>query len=223
MASVVILLGAPGAGKGTQAVRLAEALSLPHIATGDLFRENLGKGTELGQKAKSYMESGQLVPDDLVVDMLFDRVGRDDCAGGYLLDGFPRTLAQARILDERLAGDWNVKVADLRVPDEGILERASGRLLCKACGNIQHATFSPPRVEGKCDNCGEELHRRDDDRPEVVRQRLEVYHAETKPVSDHYEAQGALQVIEGRGTPDEVFAQLSSWLGGTARLEGGGA
>ncbi|MFT4539126.1 MAG: adenylate kinase [Planctomycetota bacterium] len=217
MPSVVILLGAPGAGKGTQAARLSSALKLPHIATGDLFRENLSKGTELGQKAKSYMESGQLVPDDLVVDMLFDRVGRKDCAEGYLLDGFPRTVAQAKILGKRIGNDWDVRVADLQVPTSDIIERASGRLLCRDCSNIAHATFSPPAKEGVCDNCSGELYRRDDDAPEVVKQRLDVYEAETKPVSEHYKALGQLQIIEGTSSPDQVYQTLRGWLEATGR------
>lgn len=217
MPTVVILLGAPGAGKGTQASRLSGDLGLPHIATGDLFRENLSQGTELGRKAKSFMESGALVPDDLVVDMLFDRVSRPDCQAGYLLDGFPRTLAQARILSERLQAGWEVRVADLRVPAEDIIERASGRLLCRGCSHIAHSQFSPPMQEGVCDECGGELYRREDDRPEVVKQRLQVYDAETRPVSEYFDGLGLLTVIDGRGTPEDVYQSLRGWLAGAGR------
>lgn len=204
---ILILLGPPGAGKGTQAVRLAERLGLPHISTGDLFRENLAQGTELGQRAKSFMESGKLVPDELVLEMLFDRVSRPDCAGGYLLDGFPRTLPQAEALKERLAGQ-PVTALSLEVPDELLVERASGRLLCKGCNHIHHATFSPPRVEGVCDACGGELYRRKDDSPEVVRERLAVFHEQTQPMIDFYAQQGNLQSVDGTQSPDDVFAAL---------------
>ena len=216
---VVILLGAPGAGKGTQARRLAETLSLPHISTGDLFRENLSQGTELGQRAKGYMELGQLVPDELVVDMLFDRVGRPDCAEGYLLDGFPRTVAQAETLDARLQSQ--PLVANLEVDDEKIVGRAAGRLTCKDCGNIQHKEFSPPAVEGKCDNCGGELTTRKDDQPDTVRERLTTYHRETKPVADYYSGQGILHNFDGDRAPDDVFADLQDWIQ-AARTGGGG-
>jgi len=207
---VVILLGPPGAGKGTQAVRLSGRLSLPHISTGDLFRENLSQGTDLGARAKEFMESGRLVPDELVVDMLFDRVGREDCSQGYLLDGFPRTVAQAEELGRRLGDGTPVTVVNLDVPDEVIVERAGGRLLCRACGNIQHLKYSPPAQEGVCDACGGELYQRDDDKPEVVRQRLTVYHEQTQPVVDWYlqasaTGGGVLHNVDGAGTPDEVF------------------
>ena len=169
---VLILLGAPGAGKGTQAVRLADALSLPHVSTGDLFRENLSQGTPLGEKAKGYMDSGALVPDELVVDMLFDRVGRDDCGGGYLLDGFPRTVAQAEALGSRLGADDRVRVIDIEVPDSAIVERITGRLSCGGCGAVFHKTFNPPAAEGSCDRCGGALSQRADDSAEVVEKRL---------------------------------------------------
>lgn len=217
---VVILLGAPGAGKGTQARRLAETLGLPHVSTGDLFRENLSQGPELGARAREYMESGRLVPDELVIDMLFDRVSRPDCSEGYLLDGFPRTVAQAESLEQRLPSGQDLCVADLQVDDERIVERAAGRLLCKACGNIQHATFSPPRVEGRCDACGGELHRRDDDRPEVVRERLATYHRETQPVAEFYRQRGLLHEVDGDRAPDAVFQDLQAWI--RAAAGGGG-
>ena len=213
MALVLILLGAPGAGKGTQAVRLSAACGLPHVSTGDLFRANLREGTPLGEKARSFMDAGRLVPDEVVLEMLFDRVARPDCADGYLLDGFPRTLAQARALEERLAEDDRIRVLQIDVPDETLVERAAGRLICKACGNIQHRIFSPPRREGVCDLCGGELHQRSDDRPEVVRERLRVYHEETAQVVRHYADLGVLETVDGEGSPDEVFERLGSRCG----------
>ena len=209
--TIVILLGAPGAGKGTQARRLAEDLSLPQVATGDLFRANLGEGTELGQRAKKFMDAGELVPDELVIEMLFDRVAQSDCDSGYLLDGFPRTLAQAEALTKAL-GDTPVRALELLVPDESIVDRAAGRLLCRSCGNIHHKTFSPPKVEGECDACGGELYQRSDDQPEVVRERLTVYHRETAPVSDFYAKQGVLTQLDGTVSPDEVFESLRTAL-----------
>ncbi len=217
---IIILLGPPGAGKGTQAVRIAERLGLAHVATGDLFRENLSKGTELGQRAKGFMEAGKLVPDELVLEMLFDRVSKPDCAGGYLLDGFPRTLPQAKALSERLAGQ-PVQTISLEVPDDQLVERASGRLLCKGCSHIHHATFSPPKTDGVCDACGGELYRRKDDDPEVVRQRLVVFHQETQPMIDYYREQGSLQVVDGTQSPDDVFAALTALLGVESSAGGG--
>ena len=217
---IIILLGPPGAGKGTQAVRIAGRLGLTHVATGDLFRENLSKGTELGQRAKGFMEAGKLVPDDLVLEMLFDRVSKPDCAGGYLLDGFPRTLPQAKALTERLAGK-PVQTISLEVPDDQLVERASGRLLCKGCSHIHHATFSPPKTEGVCEACGGELYRRKDDDPEVVRQRLVVFHQETQPMIDYYSELGSLEVVDGTQSPDDVFAALSALLGVGSSAGGG--
>ena len=210
---VILLLGPPGAGKGTQAVRLAADCGVPHISTGDLFRANLKQGTELGGRAKSYMESGQLVPDELVLEMLFDRVGQPDCEGGYLLDGFPRTLPQAKALTEAL-GDQPYVALQLDVADELLVGRAGGRLLCRNCTNIHHAEFSPPKVEGVCDACGGELYRRPDDEPEVVKKRLAVYHDETQPMIDYYRDLGSLQVVDGSQKPDEVFADLEAKLSG---------
>lgn len=212
---VLILLGPPGAGKGTQAARLAAESGIPHISTGDLFRTNLKQGTELGQKAKGFMESGKLVPDELVMDMLFDRVAAADCEGGYLLDGFPRTLPQAKALTKAL-GDQSSCALLLEVPDEVLIGRAGGRLLCKGCTNIHHAEFSPPKVDGVCDACGGELYRRKDDQPEVVKERLEVYSNETQPMVDYYREQGSLGVINGNQSPDEVFADLNQALVGGA-------
>jgi adenylate kinase len=205
MGQVVILLGAPGAGKGTQALRLSRSLALPHVSTGNLFREHIANGTELGRRAGEFMDGGRLVPDDLVLDMLFAYVDREPYRAGYLLDGFPRTLAQARNLDERLARGDEIKVVMLEVPDEVIVARAGGRLVCSACSNIHHQTFSPPRTAGVCDACGGELRQRDDDRPEVVRRRLAVYGEETQPVVDYYRGQGRLCVVNGDQDPSQVF------------------
>ncbi|MDP6386662.1 MAG: adenylate kinase [Planctomycetota bacterium] len=206
MTRVIILLGAPGAGKGTQAVRLSQALGLPHVSTGDLFRENISQGTTLGERAQSYLESGRLVPDDLTVDMLFDRTSRSDCANGYMLDGFPRTVPQAVALGERLGDDASLTVLNIQVPDEIIVDRSAGRLLCRACGNIQHKSFSPPAQEGVCDACSGELYQRKDDQPDVVQDRLGVYHAQTEPLVGHYGDQGVCLSVDGNRAPDEVFA-----------------
>ena len=214
MAAIIILLGAPGAGKGTQAVRLSAALEVPHISTGDLFRANLAAGTPVGKRAQEFMEKGELVPDEVVLDMLSQRVAEDDCREGYLLDGFPRTLPQAEALQERLTETDHVRVINLEVADDTIIERAAGRLLCKSCGNIQHKSFAPPKQEGVCDNCGGELYQRKDDAPDVVRQRLSVYHEQTEPLVRFYEAKGAVETVNGEAEPDVVFAALERLLAG---------
>ena len=206
---VVILLGPPGAGKGTQASRLGAALSLPHVSTGDLFRENLKNDTALGKKARSFMESGRLVPDELVLEMLFDRVAKPDCAQGYLLDGFPRTIPQAIALDRRLAQHGaRVQVIDLEVPEALLLERITGRRSCKSCTNVHHVKNSPPKVEGKCDKCGGELVQRTDDTAEVFGKRLVVYRAETQPLVAHYSARGLLSSVDASRAPETVFQDL---------------
>jgi adenylate kinase len=210
MQHVVIMLGAPGAGKGTQAQRLSEALSLPHVSTGDLFRENLSQGTELGAKAKVFMERGDLVPDELVIDMLFDRVSRDDCGGGYLLDGFPRTIGQAESLERRLGSpssgqEANVTVVDIQVPDAIITERITGRWSCPDCGSVFHASFSPPKAAGTCDSCGGTLTQRKDDTAEVVVQRLANYHELTAPLASWYQERGVYCAVDGDTDPDSVF------------------
>jgi len=205
---IVILLGPPGSGKGTQAVRLTKELGIPHISTGDLFRENISKNTELGQRAKTYMNAGKLVPDEVVLDMLFDRVSRPDCAKGYLLDGFPRTIPQAEALDKHLSKGVDLIVLDLEVPDEVIVKRAEGRLTCASCGNVYNRYFSPPKEEGVCDKCGGTLIQRPDDKAEVVQERLRVYQAQTKPLVEYYSKKGVLQKVDGKKSPDDVFKAL---------------
>jgi adenylate kinase len=213
MSRVVILLGPPGAGKGTQASRLAGALGLPHVSTGDLLRQNLERGTQLGQRARRYMEGGQLVPDDVVLEMLFERVAQKDCARGYLLDGFPRTMPQAAALESRIAHNGQkarIQVLNLNVPDEVVLERLSGRRTCRQCGNVHHVRSAPPRVDGSCDRCGGELYQRSDDAPEVVGRRLAVYRRETQPLEAYYSADGRLRDVDGDQGPDQVFSALKS-------------
>lgn len=212
MATILIILGPPGAGKGTQAVRLSESRALPHVSTGDLFRENIKGATPIGQKAKSFLDAGKLVPDEVVLDMLTERVAAPDCEAGYLLDGFPRTLPQAEALDARIAAEDELLVLNLIVSEDTIVTRASGRLLCRDCGAIAHKTFSPPAVDGVCDVCGGELYTRSDDQPDVVRERLQVYHAETAPLVSFYEAKGVLTSIDGEQAPDEVFGALEAAL-----------
>ena len=208
MAIIIIILGAPGAGKGTQAVRLAAAREVPHISTGDLFRENLKEATPIGLEAKEYMDAGQLVPDEIVLDMLSERIAAGDCRAGYLLDGFPRTVPQAEALDARLGASSELHVINLSGSDETLVERIAGRRVCRECGKIQHAIQSPPQVEGKCDDCGGELYQRRDDAPEVVQERLRVYHEETEPLVLYYEKRGVLKSIDGAQAPDVVFGQL---------------
>ncbi len=213
MPLILILLGPPGAGKGTQAKRLSAELGLPHVSTGDLFRENLSQGTALGEKAKGYMNDGKLVPDELVLDMLFDRVSRDDCRGGYLLDGFPRTLGQASALEERLASQYGsggavVRALSLEVPQDELISRLTGRLTCRTGGHIHHRRFSPPKVEGVCDTCGGELYQRADDSEEVVAERLTTYAEQTFPLIEFYTQRGLLSGVDGDRKPSEVYASL---------------
>ncbi len=206
----VVLMGPPGAGKGTQAVRLAEQLSLVHVASGDLFREALAAGTPLGLQAKGYMERGELVPDAIVVDMVLERMARPDCAAGVVLDGFPRTPAQAEALDSALAGRGKRVDAALLidVPDEVVLERLTGRRICRSCQAPYHVLFNPPAREGVCDRCGGELYQRDDDREGTVRNRLQVYQAQTAPLISYYRQQGVLREVDGAGSLDAVAQGL---------------
>ena len=180
----LVMLGAPGAGKGTQANMIAEKYGIPHISTGDIFRANIKEGTDLGKEAKSYMDKGELVPDELTVRLLLDRVSKDDCKDGYVLDGFPRTIPQAEVLEKELEknGDRIDKAVNVDVPDENIVNRMSGRRACLKCGATYHIVHIPPRKEGICDNCGSELVQRDDDKEETVKNRLKVYHEQTAPL-----------------------------------------
>lgn len=210
----IVLLGPPASGKGTQAARLREMLDLPHVASGDLFRENLKNETELGRKAKTYMDRGELVPDDITIAMVMDRLSRPDCADGALLDGFPRTIAQAEALDEALAAQgYQISlVPNITVPDEVLVERVSGRRLCRVCGESYHIRFRPPEEPGICDKDGGELYQRDDDMPETVRKRLEVYWEETSPLIDYYRQKGVLVEVDGDQPIDEVTADLKTVL-----------
>lgn len=213
----IVLIGAPGAGKGTQAARLREVLNLSHVASGDLFRENLKNQTELGLKAKAYMDRGELVPDDVTIAMVMERLSRPDCANGALLDGFPRTIAQAEALDQALAatGRKISVVPYIAVPDEVLVERLSGRWLCRVCGEAYHTLFNPPRRAGVCDKEGGELYQRDDDRPETVRNRLKVYWQQTSPLIDYYRRRGVLIEINGNQAIETVEADLKAAVVGS--------
>lgn len=209
----IIMLGAPGAGKGTQAKMISEKYGIPHISTGDIFRANIKNGTELGKKAKSYMDQGLLVPDELVVDLVVDRVQNDDCANGYILDGFPRTIPQAEALDAALGEDKIDYALDIEVPDENIIKRMSGRRACVGCGATYHLVFNPTKEEGICDVCGQKLILRDDDKPETVQKRLNVYHEQTKPLIDYYKKAGSLVEMDGTVNIDVVFENIVKILG----------
>ena len=211
----IIMLGAPGAAKGTQAKMIAEKYSIPHISTGDIFRANIKNGTELGKKAKSYMDKGQLVPDELTLDLIMDRFKQDDCKNGYVLDGFPRTIPQAEALDTALKakGEKVDFAIDVDVPDENIVKRMGGRRACVGCGATYHVVYSPTKVEGVCDKCGEELIVRDDDKPETVLNRLEVYHNQTQPLIDYYNEQGILKSVDGTVDMKDVFNAIVDILG----------
>lgn len=192
----IILLGAPGAGKGTQAEVICNRYNIPAISTGNIIREALKTGTEMGLKAKSYMESGALVPDEVVIGIIKERIVKDDCKDGFILDGFPRTIPQAEALDKM--GIVIDKVVDIEVPDEKIINRMSGRRVCEKCGASYHLEYKKPKVEGICDACSGTLIQRKDDHPDTVKSRLDVYHSETEPLKDYYEKQGKLTVVEGQ-------------------------
>ena len=202
----LIFLGAPGAGKGTQAEIIAAELKIPTISTGNIIREALANGTEMGLKAKSFIEAGKLVPDDVVIGIIKDRLAADDCAGGFILDGFPRTIPQAEALDNM--GIIIDKVVDIDVPDENIVNRMSGRRVCKACGSSYHIENKKPKVEGVCDACGGELQIRKDDAPETVLDRLNVYHEQTEPLKDYYAKCGKLRSVEGTAPIKEITASM---------------
>jgi adenylate kinase len=206
----IIMLGAPGAGKGTQAKMIAKKHELPHISTGDIFRANIKEGTELGKEAKTYMDEGKLVPDELTVRILLDRVAHDDCKNGYVLDGFPRTIPQAEVLEKELdkLGDKVDFAINVDVPDENIINRMSGRRACLKCGATYHIKHVPPKKDGICDVCGSELVLRDDDKPETVRKRLDVYHEQTQPLIDFYTKRGVLRTVDGNADPEDVFAAI---------------
>lgn len=211
----IIMLGAPGAGKGTQAKMIAEKCGIPHISTGDIFRANIKNGTELGAKAKEYMDKGLLVPDELVCDLVVDRIQQADCEKGYILDGFPRTIPQAEALENALnAIEQKLDYAiDIDVPDENIVNRMSGRRACVGCGATYHVLFNPTKVEGKCDVCGESLILRDDDKPETVKKRLDVYHTQTQPLIDFYTERKVLVEVDGTQSMDKVFDDIMKILG----------
>ena len=210
-----ILLGPPGAGKGTQAAKIVEKYGVPHISTGDIFRENIKKGTELGKKAQEYMNRGELVPDDLVIEIATTRLLEDDCRNGFLLDGFPRTVYQAEKLDEFLAarGSKIDKVLDIAVEKEELITRLTGRRVCKSCGASFHVVNIPPKQEGVCDYCGGELIQRADDNLETVTNRIDVYEAQTMPLIDYYEKAGNLVHIDGSTGLESVFADIVAALG----------
>ena len=211
----IIMLGAPGAGKGTQAKKIADKYGIPHISTGDIFRANIKNGTELGKKAKTYMDQGLLVPDELVVDLVVDRVRQKDCGKGYVLDGFPRTIPQAEALDEALAKlkdkvDYAINV---EVPDENIVSRMGGRRACVGCGATYHVVYHAPKTADVCDACGEKLILRDDDKPETVQKRLGVYHEQTQPLIDYYGHAGILHEVDGTLDMEDVFRAIVDILG----------
>ena len=211
----IIMLGAPGAGKGTQAKMIAAEYGIPHISTGDIFRANIKNGTELGAKAKEYMDKGLLVPDELVVDRVVARFTADDCAKGYILDGFPRTIPQAEALDKALTaiGDSVDYAINVEVPEGNIINRMSGRRACVGCGATYHIVYNPTKVEGKCDACGADLILRDDDKPETVEKRLKVYHDQTQPLIDYYQSKGVLKEVDGTVDMKDVFAAIKNILG----------
>jgi adenylate kinase len=206
----VIFLGAPGAGKGTQAAEVAKELKLAHVATGDMFRDAQKRGTALGLKAKEYMEKGQLVPDELTVAMLLERVAQPDCAQGVIFDGFPRTLGQAEALDKAFAGQGKQidKVVYINVPDEELIGRLGGRWICRQCQTPYHEISAPPKVKGKCDKCGGELYQRADDQPATIKNRLQVFHSQTSPLIEYYKKTGKLTEVNGIGTVDEILKNI---------------
>lgn len=210
----IIMLGAPGAGKGTQAKMIAAKYSIPHISTGDIFRANIKEGTDLGKEAKKYMDNGQLVPDELTVRILLDRVAKDDCKNGYVLDGFPRTIPQAEVLDAEVSklGEKIDFAIDVDVPDENIIKRMSGRRACLKCGATYHIEHVPPKKEGICDTCGSELVLRDDDKPETVKERLNVYHKQTQPLIDYYNKKNIMKSVCGTKDVNDVFADIVAIL-----------
>ena len=212
----MIFLGPPGVGKGTQAVKLSQKYGIPHISTGDALREAVARKTEIGLKAKSYMDKGTLVPDKVVIGIIRERLARDDCRSGFILDGFPRTVKQAEALDEILKamGVELDAVLNVEAPDGVIIERLSGRRTCRSCGRVYHIIYVPPKREGVCDVCGGELYQRDDDKPEAIARRLQVYKEQTAPLIEYYEDRGKLRRIDGSKSVDDVFRQITGLLEG---------
>ena len=210
----IVMLGAPGAGKGTQAKKIAEKYKIPHISTGDIFRANIKNGTELGKKAKSYMDQGMLVPDELTVSLVMDRFKEPDAQDGYVLDGFPRTIPQAESLDAALteSGSQIDFALNVDVPDENIIQRMSGRRACVKCGATYHLKYAAPKKDGICDSCGEELVLRDDDRPETVEKRLNVYHEQTQPLIEYYAQKNVLKEVDGTQDLEDVFRDITKIL-----------
>ena len=210
----IVMLGAPGAGKGTQAIKIADKYDIPHISTGDIFRANIKGGTELGQKAKSYIDKGELVPDEVTIGMLLDRIAQDDCKNGYVLDGFPRTIPQAESLTEALKsqGDQIDFALNIDVSDEAIIERMSGRRACPKCGATYHIVYAAPKTENICDKCGTELIIRSDDKPETVKDRLNVYHQQTEPLIAYYKTAGVLREVDGTQELPKVFEDVIAIL-----------
>ncbi|MFF3376302.1 adenylate kinase [Streptomyces sp. NPDC002680] len=218
----IVLVGPPGAGKGTQAAFLAKNLSIPHISTGDLFRANISKQTDLGKLAKSYMDAGNLVPDEVTIAMAKDRMEQSDAVNGFLLDGFPRNVSQAEALDEMLKAE-SMKldaVLDLEVPEDEVVKRIAGRRICRNdSAHVFHVTYQAPKAEGVCDTCGGELYQRDDDSEETVRKRLEVYHTQTEPIIDYYKAQGLVVTISALGKVEDVTGKAMAALKGEGEGE----
>lgn len=211
----IIMLGAPGAGKGTQAKKIAAKYSIPHVSTGDIFRANIKGGTELGKKAQSYMDKGELVPDELVVDLVRDRLNQDDCANGFMLDGFPRTVFQAEELDKIMAEkELSItKVLNIEVEPSKLIDRIAGRRVCKACGATYNINTKPTAKEGVCDACGGEVYQRADDNRETVENRINVYNSQTAPLVEYYEKAGSLATINGDQPMDSVFSDITKVLG----------
>ena len=201
----LVFLGPPGIGKGTYASAISKMYGIPHISTGDIFREEIKRGTELGRKIKEYVERGELVPDEIVIEVVRERLSREDCKKGFILDGFPRTLRQAQALDEMTTLDLALNFV---APDEVIIERLSGRRICRRCGAIYHIKFMPPKVEGVCDICGGELYQREDDKPEVIKRRLELYRRQFKPILDFYRAKGILVDVDASEQADVVIPRI---------------
>lgn len=215
---VIILLGAPGSGKGTQAKQICNTLHIPHISTGDILRENIRNNTPLGKEAKGYMDAGKLVPDNLVLDMLFERVSQPDCKRGYLLDGVPRTVAQAEAFDQHLNANTQLVVVNLKVPDSELIRRLSGRRVCPKCNKIYHIDTSPPQVAGICDTCKTPLEQRKDDTQQVIEERLRVYYKQTAPVAEYYKQKGLLYEVDGTQDSRVIFDSIMNYMQKTDRV-----